>query len=172
MLRASRIDPTKSACEILNGPYDWNRYLLAPLGCKAVVYEDGDTRGSWASRSVDAFYLGPAKDHYRCNLYYIPKTKAYHVSGSTELCPQHCQLPSMTPYQHFHALTDVLTEHTAQASSTSKGRQLLKLLGMRIAGLLHPTPISDEQRVNNNCQQEECKAQQRVIENSPILTVP
>ncbi len=78
----------------------------------------------------------------------------------------------MTLHQHFHTLTNELTEHTAQASSTLKGRQLLKLLGMRIAGLLHPTPISDEQRVNNNCQQEECKAQQRVIDNSPILAVP
>ena len=44
LMRASRIDPTKSAHEILYGAYDWNRYPLAPLGCKAVVYEDGDTR--------------------------------------------------------------------------------------------------------------------------------
>ncbi len=33
MMRASRIDPTKSAHEILYGAYDWNRYPLAPLGC-------------------------------------------------------------------------------------------------------------------------------------------
>jgi hypothetical protein len=96
MLRASRVDPSKMAYKILNGPYDWNHYPLAPLGCKAVVYKDGNTRGSWASRGVDAFYLGPAKDHYRCNNYYIPDTCAYDVSGSTELFPQHCQLPSMT----------------------------------------------------------------------------
>ena len=74
LLHASRIDPTKSAYEILNGPYNWNRYPLAPLGCKAIVYKDGDTRGSWASRGVDAWYLGPSKDHYRCDLYYIIKT--------------------------------------------------------------------------------------------------
>ena len=29
LMRASRIDPTKSVYEILNGPYDWNRYPLA-----------------------------------------------------------------------------------------------------------------------------------------------
>ncbi len=49
MMRASRVDPTKLAYEILNGPYDWNQYPLALLGCKAVIYDDGDTRGSWAS---------------------------------------------------------------------------------------------------------------------------
>ncbi len=30
MLRASHIDPTKSAYEVLYGPYNWNRYPLAP----------------------------------------------------------------------------------------------------------------------------------------------
>ncbi len=124
MLRASRVDPSKLAYKILNQPYDWNRYPLAPLGCKTIVYEDGDTRGSWASRGIDAFYLGPAKDHYRCNKYYIPDTCAYHASGSTELFPQLCQLPSMTPHQHFCALTNELTEHTTQANSTPKGRCL------------------------------------------------
>jgi hypothetical protein len=172
MLRASRIDPTKSAYKILNRTYDWNWYPLTPLGCKAVVYEDGDTRGFWASHSVDAFYLGPAMDHYRCNHYYIPETKAYRIMGSTELYPQHCQLPSMTPHQHFCMLTNELTEHTAQASNTYKGRQILKLLGTCIDGLLHPTPISDKQRANNIRQQEDHEAQQRVIDNSPILTVP
>jgi hypothetical protein len=49
MLRASQINPTKSMYEILNGLYDWNCYPLAPLGCKAVVYEDDNTRGLCAS---------------------------------------------------------------------------------------------------------------------------
>ncbi len=115
MLRTSRIDPTKSAYKILNSPYDWNCYPLAPLGCKVVVYKDGSTRSSWASCGVDAFYLGPAKDHYKSNNYYIPETWAYRILGSTELYSQHCQLPFMTPYQHFCALTDELTEHTAQS---------------------------------------------------------
>ena len=59
MMRASRVNPTISAHESLNVPYDWNKYPLAPLECKAIVYEDGDTRGSWASRGVDGRYIGP-----------------------------------------------------------------------------------------------------------------
>ncbi len=93
MMHASRIDPTISAYEILHGPYDWNRYPLTPLGCKAVVYKDRDTRGLWASRGVDGWYLGPSMDHYRRDICYIPETQAYQISGSTELFPQHCQLP-------------------------------------------------------------------------------
>jgi hypothetical protein len=137
-----------------------------------MVYKDGNTWGSWASRSVDAFYLGPEKDHYKCNNYYIPDTRAYRVSGSMELFPQHCQLPSMTPHQHFCALINELTEHTAQANSTPKGWRLLKLLGTRIESLLPPPHILEEQRVIAERQHKAREAEQRVIDDSPIITIP
>ncbi len=172
MFRASRIDPTKSAYEILDGPYDWNRYPLAPLGCKAIVYKDGNTRGSWASRGVDAWYLGPSKDHYRCNLYYIIETRAYHVSGSTELFPQHCQLPDMNPHKHLKALTEELVEATNVASNTPKGKQLLKMIAQKIDDLLHPTPPIDEQRVANDERLAQQMEEQRVIDEAPIITIP
>jgi hypothetical protein len=88
---------------------------LAPLGCKATIYEDGDTCGSWALRGVNAWYLGPSKDNYQCDLYNIIETQAYHISGSTELFPQHCQLPDMTLHKHLRALTEELVEATAVA---------------------------------------------------------
>ena len=121
MMRASRINPTISAYEALNGPYNWNRYPLAPLGCKAVVYEDGDSRGSWASRGVDGWYLGPSKDHYQCDLYFISETRAYQISGSTELFPQHCQLPCLMQHLHFRALTEELAKVVDNANETPTG---------------------------------------------------
>ncbi len=126
--RALRINPSISVYKILNGPHNWNRYPLAPLGCKTVVYKDGDSRGSWASQGVGGWYLGPSQDHYRCDLYYITKTRAYQISGSTELFPQHCQVPNLTAHQHLWALTDELAENIAEAGATPKGRRLIKLL--------------------------------------------
>jgi hypothetical protein len=89
-----------------------------------------------------------------------------------ELFPQHCQLPSMTPHKHFRALTNELTEHTAQANSTPKGWRLLKLLGTRIKSLLHPPHILEEQRVIVKRKHKACEAEQRVIDDSPIITIP
>jgi hypothetical protein len=140
LMRASRINPSISAYEALNGSYDWNQYPLAPLGCKAIVYKDGDTRGSWASRGVNDWYLGPPKDHYRCTLYYIPETRAYQILGSTELFPQHCQLPNLSADQHFCALTNKLAHETATANKTPTGRCLIKLLQSKITEILEPTP--------------------------------
>jgi hypothetical protein len=78
----------------------------------------------------------------------------------------------MTPHQHFCALTDELTDHTAQANSTPKGRHLLKLLGTRIETLLQPPPILEQQRVIAEHQHEACEAEQTVIDNSPIIPIP
>jgi hypothetical protein len=101
LLHALHINPSISAYEKLNGPYNWNRYPLAPLGCKAVVCKDGNTCRSWALRGVDAWYLGPSRDHYQFDNYYIIETRAYHISGLTECFLQHCQLPDMIPHQHL-----------------------------------------------------------------------
>jgi hypothetical protein len=176
-MRASRIDPTRSTHEVLKWAYDWNRYPLAPLGCKAVVYKDGDTRGSWASRGVDGWYLGPSKDHYRCDIYYIPETRGYRISGSTDLFPQHCQLPDMTPHQHFRALVDKMSDDVDRQSTTPKGRRILNLLQTRLTTLLAPPPTAAEQRViedrarmaSNGIRRED---EQRVIDEHPIITIP
>jgi hypothetical protein len=78
LMRASWVNPAISVYELLNGLYDTNQYHLALLGCKAVVYKDGNTRQAWALQGVNGWYLGPSMDHYyRCDLYYIPKTRAY-----------------------------------------------------------------------------------------------
>ncbi len=90
MMHASCTNPSKSAYETLYGPYNWNRYPLAPLGCKAIVYKDGNTRGSWVSKGVDGWYLSPSMDHYCCDVYYILETRAFRILGSTELFPQNC----------------------------------------------------------------------------------
>jgi hypothetical protein len=175
LMRTSRIDPTKSAYEVLNGPYDWNRYPLAPIGCKAIVYEDGDTRGSWASRGVDGWYLGPSKNHYRCDHYYIPETRAYRISGSTELFPQHCQLPNLTNMQHLRALTKEIHEETTKVAKTPKGRWLIKLLQANLKKILSPPDVTvEEQWVAKppDVGQIERERQQRVIDDMPIITLP
>ena len=47
LLRTSRTNPKILAYEALNGPYDWNKYPLAPPGCKAIIYKAPAVRGSW-----------------------------------------------------------------------------------------------------------------------------
>jgi hypothetical protein len=43
LLQRSLISPDKSAYLMVKGPYDFNCYLLAPLGTRAIIYKDSDT---------------------------------------------------------------------------------------------------------------------------------
>jgi hypothetical protein len=70
MLRSSCINPSKSAYEVLHGPYNWNQFLLAPPGCKAVIYKTPESRTSWGRQGTDAWYIRLSLDHYRCNHYF------------------------------------------------------------------------------------------------------
>eukprot|EP00804_Cyclotella_cryptica_P004885 CCRYP_004953-RA/>CCRYP_004953-RA protein AED:0.21 eAED:0.22 QI:0/0/0/1/0.5/0.33/3/0/1060 len=109
LLRTSRNDPSKSAYHQLHGHrYNWNAYPLAPPGTKAVIYESPTTRTSWGTQGLDAWYCGPAFDHYRNMKFYVPSTKAYRVSGSYDLFPQHCILPTFTPVQVHRELFESL----------------------------------------------------------------
>ncbi|KAL7485737.1 hypothetical protein ACHAW6_011335 [Cyclotella cf. meneghiniana] len=77
MLRTSCINPTKSAYDILEGPHDLNRHPWAPPGCRAVIHKPTDNRTLWGPRGTDAWYIGPAKHHYRSYEFYVPDAQAY-----------------------------------------------------------------------------------------------
>jgi hypothetical protein len=64
LLQALQINPNISTYKALNGPYNWDRYPLAPPGSKAVIHEAPAVRGSWALQGTDAWLLGPSVDHY------------------------------------------------------------------------------------------------------------
>jgi hypothetical protein len=128
LLRASCVNPLISVYKALNGPYDWGRYLLAPPRCKAIIYKAPAVRGTWALRGTNAWLLSPSKDHYQCNLFYVPKMRVYCISVSAELFPQHCQVPNLSLIEHLKALTAELAGETTKTFRNTKGKALLKVL--------------------------------------------
>jgi hypothetical protein len=74
----------------------------------------------------------------------------------------------MMLHQHFRALADKLVECSHPAGATAKGCRLLKLLQQCIDNILHPPPPVDKKRVKD----EACEVEQRVIDNTPIITIP
>ena len=84
--------------------------------------------------------------------------RAYRISGSTELFPQHCQVPNLSNNAHLKALTKELKTLTGIAAKTHKGRTLIKELAKSIKNILTP-PARCEQKVDNNIREVEtqCK---------------
>ncbi len=141
LLRRSRVNPTVSAYEVLEGPYDWNHYPLAPLGTKAIIYEDSDTRASWAPHGLDAWLLGPSKDHYRCHLYFVPETSGYRVSGSAELFPQHCVSPPYSHETHIIELASEITTTIPKLSRRARTLDTLRTLAQHLDAYASGTPV-------------------------------
>jgi hypothetical protein len=85
------------------------------------------------------------------------------------LFPQHCQLPDFTPLQHLRALTQELTDETKIAAQTQQGRKLLKQLQTNLNNIINPSAAQTEEQRVRLVEQER---QQRVIDDTPIITIP
>ena len=66
---------------------------MGPLGTKALIYDDPDSRASWAPHATDGYYVGPAVDHYQCLRFYIPATQRFRFADTWRLYPTHCLIP-------------------------------------------------------------------------------
>ena len=65
LLCQSNATPTVSAYVHLNGPFNYNKMPLAPMGCQVQVHETTDSQGNWSFHSMDGWYLGTSPEHYR-----------------------------------------------------------------------------------------------------------
>ena len=105
---------------------------MAPLGTRAIIYEDPETQESWAPRSLNAWLLGPSKDHYRCNLYYVPETRGYRVSAAADLFPQHCIAPSFMPESHVKELSIELQQNLKTMGRKTRTLSVLQHLAIHL----------------------------------------
>ena len=84
LLRQSNTNPAVSAHAHLFGPFDFNKYPLAPIGCAVQVHIPRDRRRTWGLRAQRGWYIGYAPDHYRLHTFVDNITKAECVSGAVE----------------------------------------------------------------------------------------
>ena len=54
-------------------------------------------RTSFVPRAIDAWYIGPAPQHYRCYNLFLPSTGGIRTSGQATFYPQHFTVPKETP---------------------------------------------------------------------------
>eukprot|EP00804_Cyclotella_cryptica_P022237 CCRYP_017934-RA/>CCRYP_017934-RA protein AED:0.24 eAED:0.19 QI:0/0/0/1/1/1/2/0/738 len=97
MLRVSRVNPKLSAYAILDGQFNFDKTPLAPVGTRAPILLDPSARKTWQNHALDAWYVGPAKNHYRNYRFFIPSTKGYRISGSAKFFPKHTKMPAIEP---------------------------------------------------------------------------
>ena len=82
ILRPCNVEPNKSAWDFMCGEWDYKRHPIGPAGAKVLVYENPESRASYADNGVEGFYLGYAPNHYRCHRVWIPSTRDFRDSDT------------------------------------------------------------------------------------------
>ena len=75
MLRTSRVHPRLLAYSVLEGIHDFNRHPWALLGTRGTIFNPPETRTSFGPHAIDAWYIGPAPQHYCCYNFFLPSTR-------------------------------------------------------------------------------------------------
>eukprot|EP00978_Attheya_sp_CCMP212_P040823 scaffold226719_cov36-Attheya_sp.AAC.1 len=109
MLRTSRVHPKLSAFHVLEGHHDFNRVPMAPPGTRSTIFNPPESRTSWGPRALDAWYIGPACDHYRCLTFFVPSTGGERTSGQYKVYPKHVAVPRQTPMDREVVIANKLT---------------------------------------------------------------
>jgi Reverse transcriptase (RNA-dependent DNA polymerase) len=97
LMRASRIDPSKSAHEQIHGKFNYNRTPMAPIGQGVMVHEKPLGRRSWDPRALKGYYVGPAMHHYRCFEAYIEDTQKTRITDTMVWLQGTTKVPKREP---------------------------------------------------------------------------
>ena len=119
LLRSSRSNPKLSAWAYLFGNFDFNTTPLAPPGTRIVAHIKANNRGSWELNGEKGWYVGRAKDHYRCVECYFPSTRSTRPCDTVTFFPTTIPFPQVGLTDHLRqAANDIVTILTQPPSTT------------------------------------------------------
>eukprot|EP00956_Cyclotella_meneghiniana_P007360 scaffold10022_cov21-Cyclotella_meneghiniana.AAC.1 len=151
LLRASRVNPKLSAYAQLEGQFNFDRTPMAPVGTKSLIFLDPNKRRSYQNHALDAWYVGPAMNHYRNYRFWLPDTHGFRTGSTAKFFPAHCKMPAIEPgdtirlaaqdliqaiqNRNKHAPIDLMPKHTEAL------RQLVEIFkDTTAAGEVQSTP--------------------------------
>lgn len=110
MLRPSNIRPTVSAHMYVHGIHDYNKMPLAPLGCATQCFVGPSQRRSFGAHSMDSWYIGTSKEHYRCHNVIVKETRAVRTTDTIVFRHKRVTNPSVSAADAIVTAATKLTE--------------------------------------------------------------
>jgi hypothetical protein len=97
LLWLAKADQSVSAYQFMHGEFDYNKMLLAPLGCAVQIHESTNRQRKWNVHSLNGWYLGTSNKHYRCYTIYCTKTRAKRIFNTVFFQHRYLTQPVVTP---------------------------------------------------------------------------
>jgi hypothetical protein len=79
--------------DFFQGPFDFNKTLLGPVGCCVLIHAKPATWQSWDFHARPGFYIGPALDSYRCFKLVKANTKIQVILDTIKFCHLYLSVP-------------------------------------------------------------------------------
>jgi hypothetical protein len=110
MLQTARLRPTVSAYTYLWGQHNYNANPFAPLGCKVETNVSPTVQETWAPHTATGYYIGNAKEHYRCHQIYITNTNHIRTCEMVFFKHKYLTMPTITPADTLIKAADNLVD--------------------------------------------------------------
>ena len=124
LLRQSLINPRISAWEFFQGPFDFTKTPLAPIGCRVQIHAKPATRQSWDYRAKDGFYIGPDLNSYWCFTLFKCDTQSQVISETVEFRHAYQTTPTPSPEDNIINGLQVMATALANALQPTSVTQL------------------------------------------------
>ena len=104
-------NPSIAAYEGLHGcQFDFCAHPITPAGATVIFHDKPTGRSSWTRHGLLGFYLGPAKNYYRCFNVWLVDTQTVHVTDTLAWLFDKLSLPTIGPHDIALAAIKDLTE--------------------------------------------------------------
>jgi hypothetical protein len=77
-----------------------------PPGIKVLAHEKPSNHQSWAPHAFEAWYVGPALDHYRCFTVWAKASRQLRIVNSLQWYPQKLAMPLASPVDLLRAAVE------------------------------------------------------------------
>jgi hypothetical protein len=94
LLQQATLNPQISAWKIFQGPSDFNKTPLGPVGCCVLIHAKPASCRSWDFHAKNGFYIGPALESYHCFKLGNVDIKSQVFSNTVEFCHSYLSVPA------------------------------------------------------------------------------
>ena len=144
-LRQATLNPSISAWEYFNGPFDYDATPFGPLGQKVIAHNKPGTRNTWDFRGEEGWSIGACMDGYRAQRYVAASTKCERTTDTISFRHQHLTVPTVTPEDRLQHGIVQLTSALRNAPAVRNDTQLEAIERLRNAFRRWAPPPSTSQ---------------------------
>ena len=94
MLQPTNIAPTILAHDYMYGQHNYNKMLLAPMGCAAMIHNKPDSRQTCDDNATNGYYLETSREHCWCYKVWIKQTQSIQVTDTVYFKHQYVTIPT------------------------------------------------------------------------------